>query len=237
LKPGGAADPALDTHPFAWSQLVLYQRGPDHPLSRPAPPGRRRREENVLHRTYLDAGDRRILSTGFIGRRTELHRIRKRLREGGRVFVCRGLGGLGKSTLSFHTLPLIADQEEQMILWCQDADAASKTLPDQLSEFARKRFGLDWEGVVQQVDRAAGDDPARRCAFFLQGLMSNTRRLVIYLDNLESLLVGPADPRNTNPRAFGTWRTPAFAAIWSVLKRTAEATDKLFVVASCRYIN
>jgi hypothetical protein len=138
-----AADPALDTHPFAWSQLVLYQRGPDHPLSRPAPPGWRRREENVLRRTYRDAGGRRILDTGFIGRRTELHRVRKRLRDGGRVFVFQGLGGLGKSTLAFHTLPLIADKEEQVILWCQDADAASKTLPDQLSEFGRQRFGLD----------------------------------------------------------------------------------------------
>ncbi len=60
---------------------------------------------------------------------------------------------------------------------------------------------------------------------------------MIYLDNLESLLVGPADPRDADPAAFGAWRSPALADIWSILTRNAEATDALFVVASCRYIN
>ena len=103
------------------AQLVLYQRGPARPLSRPVPPGWRRHEEGVLRRTYLDAGERRMLATGFIGRRTDLHRVRRRLRAGGRVFVFQGLGGLGKSTLALHTLPLIAPADACAILWCQDA--------------------------------------------------------------------------------------------------------------------
>ena len=60
---------------------------------------------------------------------------------------------------------------------------------------------------------------------------------MIYLDNLESLLIGPDDPPNDDPAAFAAWRSPALATLWSTLKGYAEATDKLFVVASCRYIN
>jgi hypothetical protein len=239
-----APDLARDTHPFAWAQLVLYHRGPDFPLSRPAPAGWRRRPENVLHRTFQDVGTRRILATGFIGRRTDLHRLRQRIRRGDRVFVLQGLGGLGKSTLAVHLLPLLGPKESQCLLWCQDAethiegaDPIAEALVGQLSEFGRQRFKLGWEGVVQQVDRAAGDDPARRFASFLEALLANVPRLVIYLDNLESLLIGPKDPRNDDPAAFGTWRSPALAAVWSILQDYAEATGTLFIVASCRYQN
>jgi hypothetical protein len=100
-----AVDAMRASYPFAWSQLVLYHRGPDHPLSKPVPSGGGQlHRDDVLHRTYLDVGTRRILTTGFIGRRTELHRLRRKVREGQRVFVLQGLGGLGKSTLAFHTL-------------------------------------------------------------------------------------------------------------------------------------
>src|SRR5271166_4170750 len=239
------AQAARESHPFAWSQLVLYHRGTDHPLSPPAPPGAPRPGADVPRRTFLDAGTRRILTTGFIGRRTDLHRLRRQMREGQRVFVLQGLGGLGKSTLAFHMLPLLeSSKEAHCILWCQDAEKhteganpIAESLVGQLSEFGRQHLGLDWEGVVRHVDRVAGDDPARRFASFLQALLANIPRLVIYLDNLESLLIGPDDPRNDDPAAFGAWRSPALATLWSTLKGYAEATDRLFVVASCRYIN
>ncbi len=94
-----------EPHPFAWSQLVLYHRGADHPLSLPAPPGTPRPVGDVPRGTFLNRGVRRILLTGFIGRRTELHRVRRKLRAGQRVFVLQGLGGLGKSTLALHMVP------------------------------------------------------------------------------------------------------------------------------------
>jgi hypothetical protein len=140
-----------DTHPFAWAQLVFYHRGPDHPLSKPVSPGRRQRTE-VLHRTFVDAGTRRVLATGFIGRRTELHRIRQRIRRGDRVFVFQGLGGLGKTTLAFHMLPLLGPPEARLTLWCQDAekysegqDPIAEALVGQLLEDCRRRFGAAWE--------------------------------------------------------------------------------------------
>jgi hypothetical protein len=61
-----AIDSIRESYPFAWSQLVLYHRGPDHPLSKPVPSGGRAlQRDDVLHRTFLDVGTRRILTTGF----------------------------------------------------------------------------------------------------------------------------------------------------------------------------
>ena len=102
LSPALDSAAAISTHPFGWAQLVFYHRGPDHPLSRPVPADAQRRLEQQLERTFAGSGSRRFLSTGFIGRRTELHRIRQRLRRGDRVLVFQGLGGLGKTTLAFH---------------------------------------------------------------------------------------------------------------------------------------
>ena len=182
------------THPFAWAQLVFYHHGPDHPLSRPVPADLLREVDASLQRTFTGTGDRKILSTGFIGRRSELHRVRKRLRRGDRVLVFQGLGGLGKTTLAFQTLPLVAKEGDVCAVWCREAEQTDKpaeALVAQLLEYCRRRFGLDWEQVVQQVDRAAGDDSARRFAYFFEVLLQNVDRLVVYLDNLESLLVAP----------------------------------------------
>ncbi len=230
------------THPFAWSQLVLYHRGADHPLSPPPEPGKARPVSERIERTFLDAGTRRILTTGFIGRRTELHRLRRKLREGQRVFVLQGLGGLGKSTLALHMVrDLLHAGDDLCSLWCQDAEkhagGIARALVGQLSEYGRKRFGSGWDELVGQVDRAAGEDSPRRYALFLEALIGKVKRLVLYLDNLESLLVGPGDHGDgpPDPDAFGQWRTPELGAIWSVLTRCAEDTGKLHLVASCRY--
>jgi len=239
-----AAESMRESHPFAWSQLVLYHRGPDHPLSPPAPRGQSQRGDEPPRRTFLDAGTRRILATGFIGRRSDLHRLRRKVRAGQTVFVLQGLGGLGKSTLALHTLKeILHAQDDLCILWCQDAEKAgmpagiAQNLVGQLLEFCRRRLGAAWEAVVHQVDRAAGDDPAQRFGLFLQVLAGNIERLVVYLDNLESLLVGPDEVVPADSAAFGQWRSPALKAIWGILKDFAQDTRKLVLVASCRYRN
>ncbi len=231
-----AYQPAIDTHPFAWAQLVFYHRGPEWPLST-MPDAGRREISRVLKRSFEGFGDRRVLRAGFIGRRTEQHKIRKQLRAGARVFVFQGLGGLGKSTLSQKILPWLTDDAANVCtIWCQEVEKSEGTRADtlvtQLLAYSRKRFGLDWEQVVQQVDQGAGDDPALRFLNFLHILVQNAPSLVLYLDNLESLLIGPEDGAQD---VFGQWAEPALQAIWQNANQMARDSEGFYLVASCRY--
>ncbi|HEX3529733.1 MAG TPA: TIR domain-containing protein [Thermoanaerobaculia bacterium] len=239
VRAGVAGD--QHSHPFAWAQLVLYHRGPDFPLSLSAAQGVRPPEAE-LRRSFEGIGDRRILTTGFIGRRSELHRVRRRIREGERVYVFQGLGGLGKSTLSFQILPMLLRGEGIAVtLWCQEAEQRPdrvEALVGQLLDACRKRFGLEWEPVVHHVDRIPNAGPVQRFEMFLQVLLQNVPRLVLYLDNLESLLVGPknVDAENDD-KAIGDWASPDLAQLWEILTSLAQDGDRLYLIASCRYRN
>ena len=168
--------------------------------------------------------------------------MRRRIREGERIYVFQGLGGLGKSTLSFQILPMLLRGEGVAItLWCQEAEDRpdrAAALAAQLLDACRKRFGLEWEPVVHQVDRIPNAGPVQRFATFLQVLLQNVSRLVLYLDNLESLLVGPRGVNAENDdAAIGNWASPDLAQLWEILTTLARDGDRLYLVASCRYRN
>ncbi|MGH1477945.1 MAG: tetratricopeptide repeat protein [Geminicoccales bacterium] len=237
--PAAAFEAAIDAHPFAWAQLVFYHRGLEWPLSIES--GKRGHGDlfkRSFKRSFEGGGDRRVLRVGFIGRRREQQAVRRRLRAGARAFVFQGLAGLGKSTLAEETLPRLTDSDRNICtLWCQEAAKSEGSLADalvaQLLAYCRKRFGLEWEQVVQQVDPVAGDDPAERFRYFLEILVQNAPGLVLYLDNLETLLVGPDD--DLNAVAFGQWAQPALAEIWQHAARTAHDAENVYLVASSRY--
>ncbi len=221
--------------PFAWAQLVYYHRGPEHPLSLPLPQRYAQLHEVHLQRTFEGTEQRQILSTGFIGRRQELHHFRRAVRRGQRLFVFQGLGGVGKNTLAFQALPILTRNREypSLTIWCQELkheDNLARALTDQLSEAAQTHFGDQWVSLVQAVDQMPEATEPQRFAFFLQAMLQAAPHLILYLDNLESLLRGPDDE---DPEAFGEWRHEDLSAIWQVLQ--GQSGDQLSIVASCRY--
>lgn len=238
-KPGAAPEYTGElAFPFAWSQLVFYRRGPEHPLTLPDTSSRDQQPEIPLQRTFQDAGNRRILISGFIGRRTELHAIRRRLRRGQRVFVFQGLGGLGKTTLAVHLLSWLAKPDEVCVVWCQEL--ANETDPacalvERLIDYGYQRFGADFEELVAQLDQKVGDGSLRRCRAVIDILVARVPNLIIYLDNLESLLVGPDN--HDHAAGFAEWRSEDLLGVWRVLLDYAENTSQLRLLASSRYFN
>jgi hypothetical protein len=116
-------DGARYTHryPLGWAQLALYHRGSDTATALPAvtrPPvdvlaPRRRRELVALsriseHRRVEGYQGVRQLRFGFVGRRAPRAEAIRSWRQGQRLLVVQGLGGLGKSALCTELAPILA---------------------------------------------------------------------------------------------------------------------------------
>ncbi len=240
-RDAGTREAEKDPAPFAWAQLVIYHHGPDRPLS-PTPKqlGQRPSGEILPERGYRDLGRFKILEEGFIGRRTERHKLRRMTREGHRSIVLQGLGGLGKSTLALQALKLMGPAESWLILWGDQAEKATEgddpiaaELLGQLLHFCRERFRLEWEGVTHAVDRQVEPDPSQQFLAYLSVLVQNVEQLVVYVDNLESLMIGPEEAKDAE---FAAWKTEGLAFIWRGLDQLArQSAGKLQLLASCRY--
>jgi tetratricopeptide (TPR) repeat protein len=231
--------------PFAWSQLVLYQRGSDHPLGRPvtrrfAETGTETTERQV--EAPILGGRTRVLRKGFVGRRRDMHALRRDLRRGRHVHVVQGLGGLGKSAFCAEALKLYKRQGWMPVeLWCADAEGSADPAGALVQQFTRlgpALVGEQWEEISAAVDQAARDNPAfQRSAVRLVALLSLVLQvtkspLVVYLENLETLMRGPD---NSDPAALGEWREGA-DELWNELLALAdERRDRLALLASCRY--
>ena len=247
-------------YPFAWAQIVLYQRGPEFPLSLELPEQLRSSPE-VLNRRWKweDRGDRKELVAGFVGRRTDLHFVRQRISSlrRQRVFVLQGMGGLGKTTLAFEVLKLLSEREFRCTIWCQEAGSLGKTesqfsdqdvvagLVSQFLAFCRSCIGSRWSQIESKIEQDSIVSPSHRFLEYVYALLDNVPELVLYFDNLESLLVLPSvvheydDMRRCESEklAFAVWRSQELQTIWSKLAKLAQDSDKLWLVGSCRYSN
>jgi AAA ATPase domain/CHAT domain len=235
------------TTPFSWAQLVFYHRGPDYPLGTlvppkysmtvEAPPAREEEPVFVSGRSY-------VLHKGFIGRRRELHALRRDLHRGQNVHVVQGLGGLGKTAFCYEALKLYKRQGRDVLtLWCaeveQEGDPVS-ALMRQLSEQATTLIREAWEAIVAAVDHLATQQlavqrPSIRLITLLRVLLRQPEQppLVLYLDNLESLLNRPDDDDGDALRA---WRDPEAETFWRELVQMAQTSGgRLALLASCRY--
>jgi hypothetical protein len=172
-----------------------------------------------------------------------MHALRRDLRQGVQLHVVQGTGGLGKSAFCTEALKLYVRLQWQPIaLWCLDvekvADPVAGLLP-QLESTGDELCADKWPGVLAQYEQAAAQDENLRVSsehllFMLRGLVAaSPRRLVLYLDNLESLQIDPAEG---DPEEFAEWRNGDCAKFWNgLLELQREAPGRLAVLASSRY--
>ena len=236
----------ISSLPFGWAQLVLYQRGPDFPLGTKVQERYPLIETETTERVIAAAypGSRtQVLLKGFLGRRREMHALRRDLKKGRHQHVVQGLGGMGKSAFCTEALKVYQKRNWQPIaLWCADLQMDPDPATGLLRQFTlvgEELLGDAWHTALALVDRHARNDPAlqqpsaRLGALLDANMREGGPALVLYLDNLESMMVGPEDD---NPQAVGKWRDEQCAALWHELSRRVEQQPgKLALLASCRY--
>jgi len=90
--------------------MALYQRGPDHPLGTPIEAAVNLAIETTERRAEAAyPGSRsQLLKAGFVGRRKEMHALRRDLRVGQHFHVVFGTGGLGKGAFCAEALKVYA---------------------------------------------------------------------------------------------------------------------------------
>ena len=232
---------------YAWAQMVLYQRGPDYPLGTKIEADRGAAIDTTERRTerpYPNSRTR-LLKAGFVGRRKEMHAMRRDLRQGRHLHVVQGTGGLGKSAFCTEALKLYGRLGWQpLALWCADVAGAADPVAGLLRQldFAGGQLcGEAWDGVLAAYEQTAVEDeglrqPSGHLLFLLRSLLAaKTQRLVLYLDNLESLQTGPAEADSDN---FAEWCDPQCAALWRGLRKLQqESPGQLALLASTRYRN
>jgi hypothetical protein len=239
---GGAPDGAMA---FGWAQMVLYQRGPDFPLGMELEGAGNVAIETTERRTELAYPNSRtrVLKAGFVGRRKEMHALRRDLRQGRHRHVVQGAGGLGKSAFCAEALKVYDRLGWQpFAVWCIDVEGAPNPVAGLVSHIEAAGTALcgdNWPGVLAVYEQAAARDEQPRTSsghllFLLERLLAaQPRNLVLYLDNLESLQTGP---RETEGGDFAEWRDADCAGLWKGLVRIQrERPGRLAVLASTRY--
>ena len=242
-RKSGVANAEEGLTPFAWALLVLYHAGADYPLGLPVPAATAALPDGLLRRrdVELHAGGRtKVLKAGFIGRRKELHQLRRRLRDGQNVTVIQGLGGLGKSVLSYKALAIYAEHRYvPLALWCAAVESQPQpaaALVQQFTDAIRALGGQAIEPLLQAADQRV-PNPADRLAFILLNLLQHEQStpLVLYLDNLESLMLRRDSDRHAED-AVAEWCDADCQRLWQQLAATArQLPHKLALLASCRY--
>ncbi len=241
-------------YPLGWAQLALYHRGPDEPTALPASaaPAPARERERVGGRLDVSRGPVGVeqLKFGFVGRRSTRAEVLRRVRDGQRLLVVHGLGGLGKTALVSAMVPMIArkiaavglDGEPAALpVVALDGRFAGKSadpmreLWDQVARAMVRWKPEDsgWETkcgqvlAVRQKDGLTGD----ALAGVLDWLAAQAKGLVVYLDDAESLQA-PAVPGGD----MSQWRDEQLGAFWDGLARLAAPHGRVAVLASTRFL-
>lgn len=219
-------------YPLGWAHLAVYLRGPDYPLTAhprsvdtaaPAPVR--------LAREIIEVSGLPVLEHGFIGRRALQHEVRRKLKQGQRLFVLQGLGGLGKTALASQLLckVLAPNPLDQLILRVQDAvDVA--TLRTQAELHGDIHRLPRWDEEAKRLNESFSD-PAEGFRQTVLALRRHRPALVVYADNMEALQLGPGGFAEVAPGALGAWK-PGAERWWVAMESLARGG---IVLASTRY--
>lgn len=218
--------------PLGWSRLVVYLRGDNSPLTTSQRRAGPRLASPRLQREEIVVSGLPVLEHGFIGRRGLLHEIRRKLRDGQRLFVLHGLGGLGKTALASHILrKLVAgDTADQLILRVQHATDVS-ALRAQAEAHGDALKLPDWSSRVKELHEQH-PEPGEGFHETVSALRRHRPDLVVYADNMEALQIGPADPTGDPRSELGAWR-PGVDHWWHQMESLARSG---VVLASTRYM-
>ena len=219
-------------YPFGWCQLAVYHRGPDRPLAQPG----ESKETFRFQRRMIEVSGLPVLEHGFIGHRALQHEVRRKVeRDGERLIVIQGLGGLGKTALASQLLvrAFAPEPADRLVLRCRElAEAGGDPILElraQAEQHGRLHGLPFWDERIKDL---RGRVPASIAglAAVLRALRENRPDLVIYIDNAETLQSGPA---TEDPAALGSW-LPGMEAWWAEMERLAEQ-DGCLVLATTRY--
>ena len=244
---GVAAEPlkesdgrATSVYPLGWAQQVLYQRGPDRPTAKAAPPADASPRldtplERVFERLDREGGSRRVegivgvqqLRFGFIGRRRPRGDAIRRWRRGQRTLVIQGLGGLGKTALCTELLRVVGRGRPVLALDGRHAGAQPSPIAALWQEVQAVSNDESWLKTLAafQQDGLTGVSLAQAVTM----LAASAGGLVVYLDDAESLQLKLQD------QDLGRWRDDELRGFWTSLVATATDKGTLALVASSRY--
>uniref|UniRef100_UPI0011782345 AAA family ATPase n=1 Tax=Candidatus Entotheonella palauensis TaxID=93172 RepID=UPI0011782345 len=228
---GAAPAASHEVPPYAWTQLLYFHRGREHPLGLPE--------------AQFDGGihlPKHQVANALLGRRKALHDFRRMRQTQGDITVVQGPAGIGKTAFCYDAQHLYKRLGYVvLILRCGAVEFDPQplnTLLWQCTQAASQVAGAQWPALCAVMDESVVDQlkmpsPAARLLMLLQVLMQRPGhpRLVLYLDNLESLMSRP--PKGGTARH---WRHAEVAELWHALVQSAqESHGQLAVLASCRY--
>src|SRR5205807_2511094 len=124
--------------------------------------------------------------------------------------VLQGLGGLGKTALATHLLTAVLEirPADLLILRCRDLEGGGDPfleLRNQAEEHGRLHRFDEWELRVRRL-RTEHFDPVDGLVAAIRELRRERPELVVYVDNAESLQIGP---RSEAEGDLGSWRPGA----------------------------
>ncbi len=227
--------PAASHHvqPYAWTYLLYFHRGMEYPLCLPEP---------ASNDETAGTTPKRQAAMPLLGRRKALHDFRRIRQVQHDITVVQGPAGIGKTAFCYDALQLYKRLGYTvLILRCGEVEfdlSPLNTLLWQCTEAASQLAGVQWSTLCAIMDESVVDQlevpsSAARILMLLQVLLQRPGqpRLVLYLDNLESLMSRP--PKGGAARH---WCHAEIAQLWPALVQSAlESHDQLAILASCRY--